>query len=154
MASFDTVLRETLRKLRRAYDQNKSGFGSVMPRPTYNANTPATFCWNGLIRLLVLEGKAYQWKRGDSADFCHALLAASYSQVGWHLGSLPRIACCCGELGLPLAVEEASSNWRVVQATGSRFRWGSGQRSYSIQCPLVPLTFHVPSPFVSNCVEP
>ena len=33
-----------------------------------------------MIRLLVLEGKAYHWKRGDSADFCHALLAASYSQ--------------------------------------------------------------------------
>lgn len=29
-----------------------------------------------------------------------------------------------------------------------------GERSYSIQCPLAPLTFHVPSPFVSNCVEP
>jgi|SRR6266542_4729545 len=80
MVSFDIVLREKLRQLRRGYDQNKSRFGSVMPRPTYNANTPATFCWNGLIRLLVLEGKAYQWKRGDSADFCHALLAASYSQ--------------------------------------------------------------------------
>jgi hypothetical protein len=63
-----------------AYEHNKARFGSVMPLPTYDANTPATFCWNGLIRLLILEGKAYQWKRGDSADFCHALLAASYAQ--------------------------------------------------------------------------
>jgi hypothetical protein len=80
MANFDTVLREKLRELRRANDHNKARFGSVMPRPIYEATAPATFCWNGLIRLLILEGKAFQWKRGDSADFCHALLAASYAQ--------------------------------------------------------------------------
>jgi hypothetical protein len=33
-------------------------------------------------------------------------------------------------------------------------RQENGQRSYSIQCPLVPLTVHLPPPFVSNCVEP
>ncbi len=46
----------------------------------YKSSAPATCCWNGLIRILVLEGKAYQWKQGDSAGFCHALLAASYAQ--------------------------------------------------------------------------
>jgi hypothetical protein len=80
MASFDTTLREKLRVLRRAYEQNRSRFGSILPPPTFDAKAPATFCWNGLIRLLVIEGKAYQWKQGDSADFCHALLAASYAQ--------------------------------------------------------------------------
>jgi hypothetical protein len=80
MSSFDSVLRETLKKLRHAYDHNKARFDSVLPQPTYSSTAPATFCWNGLIRLLVLEGKAYQWKRGDSADFCHALLAASYGR--------------------------------------------------------------------------
>jgi hypothetical protein len=77
---FDGVLRDKLSELRRAYDHNKSRFAAVMPRVSYDASAPATFCWNELIRLLVLEGKAYRWKRGDSADFCHALLAASYAQ--------------------------------------------------------------------------
>jgi hypothetical protein len=80
LASFDLVLREKLRELRRAFERNKSGFNSAMPTPVYHASAPATFCWNGLLRLLVFQGKAYQWKRGDSADFCHALLAASYAQ--------------------------------------------------------------------------
>lgn len=80
MGKFDSVLREKLRELRKAYERNKTRFGSVMPRPTFDAAAPATFCWNGLVRLLVLEGKAYQWKRGDSGDFCHALLAASYAR--------------------------------------------------------------------------
>jgi hypothetical protein len=78
---FDVTLRAQLRELRRGYEQNKSRFESVLPSPVYDATAPLTFCWNGVIRLLVLEGKAYQWKRGDSADFFHALLAASYSQV-------------------------------------------------------------------------
>ena len=33
-------------------------------------------------------------------------------------------------------------------------RRDSKRRRYSIQCPLVPVTFHVPPTFVSNCVEP
>lgn len=81
LTKFDTVLREKLRDLRRAYDQNKSRFSTVMPRPVFDANAPATFAWNALLRLLILEGKAYTWKRGDSADFCHALIAASYAQL-------------------------------------------------------------------------
>jgi hypothetical protein len=80
MTTFDTVLRNKLRELRHAYEGNKARFGSVLPQPTYDPTAPVTFCWTALLRLLVLQGKAYQWKRGDSADFCHAMLAASYSQ--------------------------------------------------------------------------
>lgn len=78
---FDVTLRAKLQELRRAYERNKSRFDSVLPRPVFDDRAPLTFCWHGVIRLLVLEGKAYQWKRGDSADFFHALLAASYAQV-------------------------------------------------------------------------
>jgi hypothetical protein len=81
MDHFDAVLRDKLQEFRRAYDHNKQRFDFVMPQPTYEATVPATFCWNGLLRLLILQGKAYHWKRGDSADFCHALLAASYAQL-------------------------------------------------------------------------
>jgi hypothetical protein len=81
MTNFDVVLRDKLRELRRAYDHNRARLSSVLPPSTYEATTPATFCWNALIRLLVLEGKAHHWKRGDSADFCHALFAASYAQL-------------------------------------------------------------------------
>jgi hypothetical protein len=77
---FDAVLREKLRELRRAYEHNRSAFNVVLPKPFYNGSAPATFCWNGLIRLVILEGKAYQWKHGESADFCHALSAAAYAQ--------------------------------------------------------------------------
>jgi hypothetical protein len=80
LGKFDLVLREKLRELRRAFEQNKPAFNAAMPMPVYDASAPATFCWNGLVRLLIYQGKAYQWKRGDSADFCHALLAASYAQ--------------------------------------------------------------------------
>lgn len=81
LVKFDVVLRQKLRELRHAYDHNKSRFNAVMPKPVYQAAAPATFCWNGLVRILILQGKAYHWKRGDSADFCHALLAASYAQL-------------------------------------------------------------------------
>lgn len=81
MSNFDVVLAQKFRALRTAYDNNKANFGRVLPVPKFDAARPATFCWQALLRMLILNGKAYTWKSGDSADFCHALLAASYAQV-------------------------------------------------------------------------
>lgn len=77
---FDAVLRERLRDLRRAYDQHRSRFDLVLPRIPFDPSMPMTFCWQHMLRLLVVQGKAFQWKRGDSADFCHALMGASHAQ--------------------------------------------------------------------------
>lgn len=79
-SNFDGLLRDRLRELRRAYDQNRLHFDSVLRRIPFAESAPMTFCWQHLLRLLVVEGKAFAWKRGDSADLCHALMAASYAK--------------------------------------------------------------------------
>src|SRR4029077_11113404 len=59
---------------------NKKQFNAVLPEPKYSPDAPATFCYNALLRKLTLTGEAYSWKPGDSADFCHAIMTASYAR--------------------------------------------------------------------------
>lgn len=79
VAAFDANLREKLSQLRRAYDQNRSGFDQHVPSPHWDASRPATFAWNGLLRRLVLDAKAFQFKKGDGADLCHAVIGAAFA---------------------------------------------------------------------------
>ena len=62
------------------YERDKPALDKAVPRLAYDRAAPTTFCWNNLIRRLVIDGKAYVWKKGDSADFCHALIGAAYGQ--------------------------------------------------------------------------
>ena len=79
VAAFDANLGEKLSQLRRAYDHNRSGFDLHLPAPNWDTSRPATFAWNGLLRRLVLDAKAFRFKKGDGADFCHAVIGAAFA---------------------------------------------------------------------------
>jgi hypothetical protein len=58
---------------------------------------PATFAWNGLVRRLVLEAKAFRYEKGDSVDLCHAVASVAFANFAtldkqWkrRVQSLPR----------------------------------------------------------------
>jgi hypothetical protein len=77
--NFEDQLRSKLQRLRQAYEKDRNAFDIVMPPPHYDASRPATFAWEGLIRLLVLEARSYQFKPGDGADLCHAIMGSAFA---------------------------------------------------------------------------
>jgi hypothetical protein len=77
--AFDASLASKLVQLRRAYEKNRHGLDWHLPDPKWEPSRPATFAWNGLVRGLVLEAKAFQYKRGDGVDLCHAIAGASFA---------------------------------------------------------------------------
>jgi len=76
---FEDQLKQRLQRLRQAYDNDRKTFDSVIGPPLYDASRPATFAWYGLIRVLVQEARAYQFKTGDGADFCHAIMGPAFA---------------------------------------------------------------------------
>lgn len=42
---------------------------------------PCTFTYMHLVRTLVREAKAYRLKKGDAADFCHAVIGTSFARA-------------------------------------------------------------------------
>jgi hypothetical protein len=70
--------------------------------------------------------------------------------VNDHVGSHP-VLCLWSVCQVSRSGWSQQASYRVADLES---RQENGQRSYSIQCPLVPLTVHLPPPFVSNCVEP
>jgi hypothetical protein len=79
VGEFDLRLAEKLVELRRAYDQNRRGFDQHVAAPQWDPNRPATFVWQGLVRRLIFDGKAFTFKKGDGADFCHAVIGAAFA---------------------------------------------------------------------------
>jgi hypothetical protein len=79
LSDFDEVLSAKLAQLRAAYDRNRSGFDALLPEPRYDESHPATFVWNGLLRRLVIESKAYRYKKGDGADLCHSIVSSAFA---------------------------------------------------------------------------
>ena len=79
LEAFDNQLAGKFKQLRQAYDMNRRRFDELVPEPRYHDSSPATFAWNGLLRRLVFEAKAYRFKKGDTADLCHAVTAAAFA---------------------------------------------------------------------------
>lgn len=78
---FDDILRSELRKLRLDYDRDPRSLDRSLPPLPFTPGQPATFVWTHLLRTLVLDAKAYQFKRNDGLDFCHAVVAAAYASI-------------------------------------------------------------------------
>jgi hypothetical protein len=81
LARFDQQLEDSLRKLRRAYEGDPHGFDQHLPKQTFDPGRPATLAFYGLLRSLILEAKAYKFKKGDAADLCHAVVASAFANV-------------------------------------------------------------------------
>lgn len=79
MARFDEVLGKKVAQLSAARDRNRSGFEGFLPPPSYDEARPATFVFNGLIRQLAIESRAFRFKKGDAADFVHAVMGSAFA---------------------------------------------------------------------------
>ena len=80
-AKLDDALSSQLKKLRSEYDRDPCSLDQLLPAIPFRVPLRATFAWTHLLRNLVLEAKAYQFKRNDGLDFCHAVIAAAYGAI-------------------------------------------------------------------------
>jgi hypothetical protein len=53
----------------------------VFPALPFKPSKPATFTYVNLVRNLILQARSHHLKKGDGADFCHAVMAASFKSV-------------------------------------------------------------------------
>jgi len=67
-----------LKQLRDDYDKNPSSLDLEVPSLPVDYRRPATFVLTQLLRMLVIEAKAFQYKRNDGLDLCHAVVASAY----------------------------------------------------------------------------
>ena len=70
-----------LKQLGDDYDKNPSALDRQAPSVPLDHQRPATFVLNHLLRMLVLEAKAFHYKKNDGLDFCHAVLASAYGSM-------------------------------------------------------------------------
>lgn len=71
-AEFDEVLKNAVRDVRGK---------KRTPALAFNPSKPATFTCGNLLRTLVTEARAYQMKKGDGFDFCHAVMGSAFARV-------------------------------------------------------------------------
>ena len=60
-------------------DSDPAWLDQNFPELKFNASMPATFTYVNLIRGLILDAKAYQLKKGDGCDFCHAVIGGTFA---------------------------------------------------------------------------
>jgi len=77
----DETLKNIILESRQRYEREPASLDRAFPPGPFTRRAPATFVWTHLLRALVLEAKAYQFKRNDGLDFCHAVLAAAYGSI-------------------------------------------------------------------------
>jgi hypothetical protein len=77
----DQALREELERLHAQYIKDQRYLDRRLPAIPFSEQLPATYVLAHLLRRLVLEKNAYQFKRNDGLDFCHAVLGAAYGSV-------------------------------------------------------------------------
>lgn len=77
----DLELKEWISQRRVEYEKDPAFLDRMWPPVYFDVSRPATFVMNHLLRMLIVEAKAYQFKDHDARDFCHAVLAASYGSI-------------------------------------------------------------------------
>jgi hypothetical protein len=81
LAHFDQQLFAHFKSLQSAPpDVVRVRLDQIMPRRSFDPARPATFAWAGLLRMLVLEARGFQLKKGDIPDLCHAVMGAAYAR--------------------------------------------------------------------------
>lgn len=73
----DDEVRLTITALRSQYEKDAIWLDRALVPRQFDERLPTTFVLVHLQRLLVKEAKAYQFKKGDGLDFCHAVLGAA-----------------------------------------------------------------------------
>ncbi len=81
VVEIDHTFCSRLKQLRDDYDKNPSALDHEAPSLPFDHRRPATFVLDQLLRMLILEAKAWRYKNNDGLDFCHAVLAAAYGNI-------------------------------------------------------------------------
>ncbi len=79
LRSLDESLRKMVHAARGRYEKNVDSLDMEFPFIPYDRQRPASFALAHLLRSLVSD--EYTIKRGDGADFCHAVLGAAYGSL-------------------------------------------------------------------------
>ncbi len=77
----DDVLRAEIQRVRAVYERDPESLDRTLPPVPFHQARPATFVWVHLLRMLVMEAKAFHFKRNDGVDFCHAVVAGAYASI-------------------------------------------------------------------------
>jgi hypothetical protein len=77
----DQALRHHLKQLRPNYEKDKTSLDRLLPPIRFDKRLPGSLVWVHLQRLLVVQAKAFQFKRNDGLDFCHAALGTAYGNL-------------------------------------------------------------------------
>jgi hypothetical protein len=130
-AELDETLRNEVLTLREEYDRDRTSLDRSLPPIPFDPNTPTTFIWTHVLRLLVLEAKAYHLKKNDGLDFYHAVLGCAYGSIAtldkqWkrRIESLPKpnqaaLLFYCPELDqLACALEGAVASMGTSRRSG------------------------------------
>lgn len=81
-ADLDAALIDRIAGYRRKYEQDPKWLDEQFPElKPFRPDLPVAFVYSNLIRLLVLEAKAYTLKKGDGVDFCHAVIASAFARA-------------------------------------------------------------------------
>ena len=51
-----------------------------MEAPLNRSKGPASFAWFNLTKILIIESKSHQVKKGDGIDFCHAVMGSAFAK--------------------------------------------------------------------------
>lgn len=80
-AEIDRTFSDRFKALRDDHYRDPSALDSETFHFPFDTHRPATFVLNNLLHMLVREAKAFQYKKNDGIDFCHAVLASAYGSL-------------------------------------------------------------------------
>lgn len=80
-SDFDTELQCFLGEWRTQYEKDDKFLDRMLPPVLFDSHKPAKFVMFHLLRLLVIEARAFQSQKHDGMDFCHAVLAVAYGSL-------------------------------------------------------------------------
>lgn len=77
----DQALRDRVNQARVEYEKDPISLDRELPPIPFDTLRPATFVLIHLLRTMVVDAKAFQFKDNDGLDFCHSVLGASYGSL-------------------------------------------------------------------------
>ena len=80
-AALDDALINKIGGYRGEFERDPQSLDRSFPALPFDPSKPATFTYINLVRTLIVNAKAYQLKKGDGADFCHAVMAGAFASL-------------------------------------------------------------------------
>jgi hypothetical protein len=77
----DAALIAKINTYRHTFERDPGAFDQALPPAPFKPGYSTTFTLTQLTRALVLDAKAFQLKKGDGIDYCHAVIAASFARA-------------------------------------------------------------------------